>query len=185
VYAAAARACEGLVIFWNRFGALQLNRFGALQLSRLRRRCPLQPTPALQCNRRDGKPRRFKSSLRSVMHARRNMSSQTSAGAAAARPPPATALDLTEGAPSPAATSIDAAIPIPPNCTVLGRILREMDALHLLQEFIDGEQNDSNLDTLHRLSHKQLLKLYHMPEALAIPFIEKCRIAVNVKEPPP
>ena len=104
------------------------------------------------------------------------MASQPIAGAAAAPvPPPATALDSTGDAPSPAATSVDAAIPISPNCMVLGRILRELGALHLLQEFIDVYQNDSNLDTLHRLSHKQLLRLYQMPEALAIPFIEKCR----------
>jgi hypothetical protein len=76
-----------------------------------------------------------------------------------------------------------ATIAIPDNCKALGRILRELGALHLLQEFIESHQNDSNLDTLHRLNHLQLLRLYGMPEALAIQFIEQCRIASSPIDP--
>ena len=66
---------------------------------------------------------------------------------------------------------------IPDDCKVLGRILRDLGALDLLQEFIDQEQNDSNLDTLYRLNLKQLGRLYSMPEATAVQFVEKCRVA--------
>jgi hypothetical protein len=84
---------------------------------------------------------------------------------------------------SPSASFADATIAIPDNCKALGRILRELDALHILQEFIESHQNDSNLDTLHRLNHRQLLRLYGMPEALAIQFIEQCHIASSPVDP--
>jgi hypothetical protein len=76
-----------------------------------------------------------------------------------------------------AAGSTAADITVPDDCKVLGRILRDLGALHLLQEFVDQEQNDSKIDTLHKLNPKMLFKLCQMPEATAVQFIEKCRIA--------
>ncbi len=69
------------------------------------------------------------------------------------------------------------AIAVPDDCKVLGRILRDLGVLHLLQKFIDIGENDSNLDEFHQFKPVKLLRLYDLPEATAIPFIERCRNA--------
>ena len=71
----------------------------------------------------------------------------------------------------------DDTVTIPDDCKVLGRILRDLGALHLLQNFTDIRDNDSNLDEFSRLKPVKLLRVYDMPEATAIAFIERCRNA--------
>jgi len=69
------------------------------------------------------------------------------------------------------------AIAITDECKVLGRILHELGALHLLQEFIDLDQKDSKLAALCQSSPKVLARLYSMSEATAVQFIKMCRHA--------
>jgi hypothetical protein len=70
-----------------------------------------------------------------------------------------------------------AAVTITDECNVLGRILHELGVLHLLQEFIDLDQNDSKLAVLYQSSPKVLARLYNMSEATAVQFIKLCRLA--------
>jgi len=60
---------------------------------------------------------------------------------------------------------------------MLGRVLWEMCALYLLERFIDLDQNDSKMEKFHQSTPKELMHTYRMPEATAVRFIEKCRIA--------
>jgi hypothetical protein len=64
---------------------------------------------------------------------------------------------------------------IPDDCKVLGRILRDLGALQLLQKFTDIGENDSNLNQIHQFNELKIMRLYSMPKAIAIPFIERCR----------
>jgi hypothetical protein len=71
----------------------------------------------------------------------------------------------------------DDTVTIPDDCKILGRILRDLGSLHLLQKFIELGENDSNLDEFPQLKPVKLFRVYDMPTATAIAFIERCRNA--------
>ena len=67
------------------------------------------------------------------------------------------------------------AVAVPDDCCILGQILIDIGAAHLLQTFLEDGDNDSTLQTLSEMGPKKLSRLYGMTQELAEYFISRYR----------